>query len=377
MSTGIRRALVLAVLLGCAAPAAAQSPELQPAGDTQDDINDLFGGGRRRRAQPPAAPPAERREPTPAERLAAAAAALDTQIASLEASLASMTAPAFPTVAAARERAAALRTRVDRMRKDLYISDPHSDRAVGLTLSALQSRWGDLAADIVQGRIPEAPLDAGRWKEYARGFSRLYCAPPAVPAAVPASGMPLVGNAWACLSDLFFHELAPIEVRVARALDAKRAIATGPLVRAMDAAEKLLADVERLNPVPRFALQRLAESLHSVNRLGTELRISELKAQRNAGDGTAAFHWLLDLSRVVRRPSTVPKLTITLDEVKAILPGTAPKAATAAQSDALHRIHYRYALLEAGVTGPDDARATLDVQRAQALAALAEAAGRP
>jgi hypothetical protein len=145
------------------------------------------------------------------------------------------------------------------MRKELYIPDPRGDKAIGQTLSALQARWGDLAADIVQGRIPEVPLDAQRWRRYAPGFSRLYCAPPAVPASVPASGMPLVGNAWACLSDRFFHELAPIEVRVGRALDVKRAMATDPILSAMNAAETLLADVERLNPVPQFALQRARE----------------------------------------------------------------------------------------------------------------------
>ena len=371
MTSSMRRAFVVVMLLCCAAPAAAQQPEKQE--DTQDAFDQLFGGGRRRQAQQENTPPPERREPTPAERQAAAAAVLDKQIASLEASLASMTPPALTNVAAARERATVLRQRVDRVRKELSIPGPRDDQAVGQTLAALQARWGDLAADIVQGRVPEASLDAGRWNGYARGFNKLYCTPPAVPAAAPATGISLVGYTWACLSDLFVHELAPIEARVARALDVKRAMATEPLANGMATLETLVTAAERLDPVPRFALGRIAEHLLTVERLATELRIAELKAQRKAGNGDAAFRWLRDLGRAVRRPSTVPALTITLGAVQAEMT-LAPKPQTAQQSKALYQAHYRYALLDAGVTAPADARTTLDEQRARALAALAQAA---
>jgi hypothetical protein len=274
-------------------------------------------------------------------------------------------------LAAARTAVAAMRARVDRMRKDLYVPDPQPDSDVTARLSAFQARWGELAAAIVRGRAPSDPLPAARWNDLARSFSRRYCDARTVAAVAPPTGMPLRGYAWACLSDLFFHELAPIEAGVSRALTVKRAVATEPLERAMRAAESTLADTARLDPVPAFALRRIAERLVDVDRAGAELRLRELRAQRDAGEGSAAFRWLLDISRAVHRPLTVPKLTISVDQAKTDVAGTAlPDLAK--HADALHRAHYRLALLDLGTPRPEEERAALDVERARALFAVAQ-----
>ena len=101
--------------------------------------------------------------------------------------------------------------------------------------------------------------------------------------------------------------------------------------------------------------------------------VASTRRGTTSGAGNPAFRWLLDLGRTLRRPSTVPSLTITLDTVQAEMT-LAPKPQTAQQSKALYRAHYRYALLDARVEAPANARTTVDERRADALAALAQAA---
>lgn len=340
----------------------------------QGGIGGVLGGNnpKPKPSKPSQMPPATPAAPTLEERAAAAAGELEQQISSLEASLGSRQPRRLKDLDEARNRTATLRQKVDRMRRQFYVADPSADSGVAQKLNALQSHWGDLAKAIVDGRIPDAPLATSRWNAHARSFDQLYCDGRTVPAAAPASGMPLRGWAWACLSDRFFQELSDMEVRVGRGLDARRAGATAPLERSMSAAETMLADIERLDPVHDFALQRLAALLHDTERIGADLRLQELKAQRDAGTGTASFRWLLDASPVVRRPSRAVKVKVTLQGATTeAAVNHAPPPQTGPESRALHKAHFEQAAFDLSRGTPADDRATLARERASALMALA------
>jgi hypothetical protein len=221
------------------------------------------------------------------------------------------------------------------------------------------------------------------WGGYADSMSRLYCDTKTVPHAAPESGMPLVGWAWACLSDLFFHELATIEANVDRLLAKKREEATAPLQQLMTSAERRIAtaatEIDE-HPSPPLLLRELTWRLHQVEVEGIGLRIQELEAQRAAGDGTAAFLWLLTNSPKVKRPAGGSARTVSAFSGAVITAKLGGEKATAKVQESLlprlarelHDAHFR--IEQSKLQGADVSDANLrdaEADRASALSQMA------
>jgi hypothetical protein len=318
-------------------------------------------------------------------------AELNRQIASLRSLMASTDGLTIATIepvadlAAADERAAEYRRRVNAMRNLLYLPDPKPEESAGRALAGFRDRWRDLTRAILDGDVPSARIAPDDWSRYASRFSRLQCADRA-PAAAPAGGMPLGGWAWACLSDLFFHELAELEVGVDSAMTARRRALTEPLERAMSMAEDRLAEVHRVignSSSPRLLLRDASWQLFQVWRQLTELRLQELEAEKRAGGSTPAFRWLLEISPVVRRrpevgaaePIVAPAgatLQASLESMRGEATVAAPMRTTLARR--LHRIHYRLTMLAREGGGNEERRASLESERARTLTSIAEQA---
>jgi hypothetical protein len=217
-------------------------------------------------------------------------------------------------------------------------------------------------------------------------MSRRYCADEAVAHLAPPGGMPLVGYAWACLSDLFFHELAEAEATVDRSLDSRRAVITGELERRMRLAESRIAAAATeiaAHPSPGLLLRELTWLLHEVEREGVSLRLRELRYQKAEGGGSAAFRWLLDVSPKVSRPAagsarTVSAfsgatLTAKLGEVESA--ATVRESPLAALARRLHDAHFT--IERQRLAGGDEtALAPAETARARTLAEMAAQAAR-
>lgn len=261
--------------------------------------------------------------PTPENALddGSAAARLDSQIRTLREKLDSQRSVTvanitpLPSLDLIRERAREQRVLVDRMRKRIYLPDPKPDAPIIGRLTALESRWGDLVRPIAVGLLPAAPVSPERWSAYAQAMSRLHCDSRRVRLEAPSNGMPLGGWEWACLSDVFFHELAEVEASVDHLLTTRRIAVTATLEQLMSAAEDRIARAPSelaVHPSPKLLLRELTWALHQVEVEGARLRIRELEYQKAAGDGTPAFRRLLELSANVHRPAGGSARTISV-----------------------------------------------------------------
>ena len=282
-----------------------------------------------------------------------------------------------------RERAREQRVLVDRMRKRIYLPDPKPDAPIIGRLTALESRWGDLVRPIAGGLLPAAPMSPERWSAYARAMSRVYCDSRRVRHEAPADGMPLGGWEWACLSDVFFHELAEVEASVDHLLTTRRIAVTATLEQLMSAAEERIVRAPSefaVHPSPKLLLRELTWALHQVEVEGARLRIRELEYQKAAGDGTPAFRRLLEMSPNAHRPaggssrlvpvSTGAKITARLGDATADAAVRESELARLARE--LRDAHFRLERLR--IEGQDPASAErlgVESERARALGEMA------
>lgn len=296
---------------------------------------------------------------------------LKRRIKLLEESLASMTPETFATVAAARTRGTELRARVDQMREHLYI--PHVDAIHAERLTHLQERWGDLAAAILEGQHAGRSLSAERWARYAPAFSGVSCGDTKSLQVPPSKDVQMVGWAWTCLSDLFFKELAAIEVGEARELSEKRAIATERLEAAMRAAEQALSLLGDGHDVPRSFLARVGQLLHEVERIGTALRLKELQLLLNGGNATFPVRTMLAKSSVLRRTRNGSPMRVTLEGATVEIQ-IKDQFATSRLAGDLHIVHYRLAVLQLKGDTPTESRDSRERDRRSILFDMAKAA---
>lgn len=398
----------LFVALVSATPMAA-AQDRRPSEDTQDpkpalpppppppkpsrSFGDLLDQAPAATPQPPAAPaPA----PVPPQATATGGAKdLELQIESLRSKLDAQRGVTLANITPLEnlglinEKAQDLRVLVDRMRSRIYLPDPNPEGQMATRLTALQARWGDLVRPLIEGSIPDAPVNAARWAGYAKTMSRQYCGNSVVRRTAPNTGMPLGGWTWACLSDLFFHELAEVEANVDHLLTARRIDMTAKLERLMTTAENRIEQAPAelaVHPSPQLLMRELTDLLHQVELEGVRLRIQELEYQKAAGSGTPAFRWLLETSPRVKRPSGGSSRTISAfsgSVVTATL-GDASATATVVESALprlareLHDAHFEIERLRQEQQDPaGEQRVRAEYARAHALAGMVSNARPP